>query len=159
MNCCIELHPSPQHTITTVLFSDLIGFTTITENLDPEKTIYWLEDYLIAMADCVHKHEGIIIRFIGDAIMVIFGIFKSTENAHFEIAQAANNAAKCALAMNQAMVTLNKKWHSETLPITGMRIGINTGNVISGSIGSPKRREFTVHGDAVNIAARFRAAL
>lgn len=147
------LHPKPRKTIATLLFSDLLGFTTIAEKLEPEITISWLEDYLIVMAECVHAHGGIIIRFVGDAIMAVFGV-QLTHDSQYDVAEAAKNAAKCALAMDQALLELNRKWQVRNLPVTGMRIGINTGLVVAGCLGAHERLEYTVHGDAVNIAAR-----
>ena len=147
------LHPKPRKTIATLLFSDLLGFTTIAEKLEPEITISWLEDYLIVMAECVHAHGGIIIRFVGDAIMAVFGV-QLTHDSQYDVAEAAKNAAECALAMDQALLELNRKWQVRNLPVTGMRIGINTGLVVAGCLGAHERLEYTVHGDAVNIAAR-----
>lgn len=143
----------PVATTATVLFSDLLGFTAIMEKLDSAVAIAWLEDYLNTMANCVHAHGGVIIRFIGDAIMAVFGIPLST-GRETDAAETAEQAAACALAMDRSLLELNRKWQVQNLPTTGMRIGINTGNVVAGSLGTSVRREFAVHGDTVNIAAR-----
>jgi len=148
-----NMPPEPVTTTATVLFSDMVGFTSIVEKLDPPVAIAWLEDYLNSMANCVHAHNGVIVRFVGDAIMAVFGVPLSPSRS-FEPAETASQAAACALAMNRKLLELNQKWQSQNLPVTGMRIGINTGKVIAGSLGTAARREFAIHGDAVNIAAR-----
>jgi adenylate cyclase len=148
-----NMPPEPVAATATVLFSDMIGFTSIVEKLDPAVAIAWLEDYLNSMANCVHAHDGVIVRFVGDAIMAVFGVPLSASQCS-KPGETAAQAAACALAMNRNLQELNRKWRSQNLPVTGMRIGINTGKLIAGSLGTATRREFAVHGDAVNIAAR-----
>lgn len=143
----------PVATTATVLFSDLLGFTSIVEKLDPAVAMTWLDDYLNSMANCVHAHDGVIIRFVGDAIMAVFGVPLSA-GRNTTPAETAEQAAACALAMNRNLLELNRKWRTQNLPATGMRIGINTGKVVAGSLGTSARREFAIHGDVVNIAAR-----
>jgi adenylate cyclase len=136
-----------------VFFSDLADFTHITENLEPEIFIAWLNEYLDAMTAVIVVHGGVVIRFIGDAIMAGFGIpIARTDTAL--IAADATRAASCALAIQDRLIQLNKNWSSRNLPAVTMRIGLNTGSLHAGSLGNKERMEYTIYGDTVNIAAR-----
>lgn len=142
-----------QKMVVTVLFSDLKGFTTITENIDPETLMLWLNDYMKAMSQIVLDCDGTIDKFIGDAIMGVFGvpIPRDTEE---EIAQDAQNAVRCAVEMAEKLKHLNREWHQKGFPTTSMRIGIATGVVVAGSLGSQQRLNYTIIGDSANVAAR-----
>jgi adenylate cyclase len=115
--------------------------------------MHWLNEYIEAMAEQVVKHGGIINKYVGDAIMAIFGVpvARKTEAA---IGKDAANAVNCALAMENKLVQLNSIWEERDLPNVGMRIGIFTGPLVAGSLGSADRLEYAVIGDTVNIASR-----
>ncbi len=142
-----------QQLTATLLFTDLKGFSAIAERYSPEQVLNWLNEYLDTMAQLVQKHQGIINKFTGDGIMAVFGVPIPHEQA-FEIQQDARNAVDCAIAMEKALVTLNQQWQTQGLPEVQMRVGIFTGAVVVGSLGSPIRLEYGVIGDGVNIASR-----
>ncbi|MEQ9000141.1 MAG: adenylate/guanylate cyclase domain-containing protein [Coleofasciculus sp. B1-GNL1-01] len=144
---------SGQKLTATVLFTDLKGFTTITENTDPETLMVWLNDYMNVMAETVLNHNGVLDKFIGDAVMAVFGIpIPSTTDA--EITQDAIAAVNCAIEMGKNLRSLNQQWQTQGLPTAAMRVGIATGTVVTGSVGSRQRLNYTTIGDSVNIAAR-----
>lgn len=149
----LDGHPHPQETMVTVMFTDLQGFTTLSEKMPPKLLFDWLNEYLEAMTPLVANHKGVVIRFIGDAIFAGFGI-PVPRRLDREIGQDANNAVRCALAMNDKLTQLNKQWSQQGKPKVAMRIGLFTGLAAAGSIGADKRMEYTLHGDAVNTAAR-----
>ncbi len=137
----------------TVLFADLKGFTTIAEQTDPETLMSWLNDYMSAMAGVVRAHGGIVDKFIGDAIMAVFGVpIQRTTTA--EIAKDAIAAVRCAQVMALTLKTLNQQWQIQGRPTAAMRVGIATGTVVTGSLGSTQRLDYTTIGDSVNVAAR-----
>lgn len=145
--------PQPRKLDVTVLFSDIRGFTSISEHLSAEQLMTWLSMYIEAMTDLVGKHGGMVDKFIGDAVMAIFGAPLPRQRPE-EIAADAVQAVECALAMADRVAQLNEDWREQGLPEIAIRIGINTGTVVSGSLGNMERLEFTVIGDAVNIASR-----
>ncbi len=147
----------PQRVVATVLFTDLKGFSTTSEKMDPATLMNWMNDYFQGIASHVDACGGIINKFIGDAIMGVFGvpIARTTEA---EMDTDAQNAVECALAMRASLLKLNAEWLATGRPTTAMRIGIHTGAVVSGSVGSEARLEFTVLGDNVNTAARLEGA-
>jgi adenylate cyclase len=144
---------TPQRMTATVFFSDLVNFTHIAENLEPEIFIVWLNEYLDAMTSIISSHDGVIIRFIGDGIMAAFGVPLPRTSAAL-IASDATRAVSCALAIQDKLIHLNKNWASRNLPIVTMRMGLNTGPLLAGSLGNKERLEYTIHGDTVNTAAR-----
>ena len=133
----------------TVLFSDLIGFTTLSEKADPEALVSQLNEYLSRMTSVVFSNGGTLDKFIGDAIMAVWGNVRS-----FGMAQDTKNCARAALAMRRELKELNQKWREEGRMGLGMGIGINQGEVIVGNIGSHERMDPTVIGDSVNLASR-----
>ncbi len=133
----------------TMLFSDLIGFTTLAEKADPEALVSQLNEYLSRMTSVVFSNGGTLDKFIGDAIMAVWGNVRS-----FGMAQDAKNCARAALAMRRELRQLNQKWREEGRMGLGMGIGINQGDVIVGNIGSHERMDPTVIGDSVNLASR-----
>ncbi len=145
--------PRSQELTATVMFTDLQGFTAISEKQTPQALMDWLNDYMEAMTPLVVDHGGVILRFIGDAIMVAFGvpIARTTEA---EMQRDALNAVHSALAMQRKLIELNARSQEQQLPMIGMRIGIFTGRMAAGSIGNAQRLEYNVHGDTVNTAAR-----
>ncbi|MTJ51881.1 adenylate/guanylate cyclase domain-containing protein [Anabaena sp. UHCC 0253] len=142
-----------QEMVATVLFSDIRSFTTISEGMKPKDLLDWLNSYLGAMAECVQKHHGVIDKYIGDAVMAVFGIPFPHTRAE-EIEQDAINAVYSAIFMQEKLVTLNQELKLLGKPAINIGIGIHTGLVVAGSIGGYKRLNYSVLGDAVNIAAR-----
>jgi len=128
----------------TVLFADIRNFTAMSEALAPEAVVEVLNTYFTEMVDLVFAHQGALDKFVGDALMAVFGV-------PLEVAQAPSQAVACALAMHRRLQEMKAQGLT---PIQGMRIGINTGDAIVGNIGSDKRMDFTVIGDVVNVAAR-----
>ncbi|NJK61466.1 MAG: adenylate/guanylate cyclase domain-containing protein [Synechococcaceae cyanobacterium SM2_3_1] len=137
----------------TVLFADLRHFSALAETLAPETLLDWLNDYLACMTRTVQEHGGIVNKFMGDGLMAVFGVpVKQKSGTH--TASDAEQAVSCALTMAQQLDQLNVAWHQQHLPTTAMRIGICTGPVFAGSLGSQSRLEYGVIGDCVNSAAR-----
>jgi adenylate cyclase len=133
----------------TVLFSDLVGFTTLSEKADPEALVKQLNEYLSAMTTVVFDNGGTLDKFIGDAIMCVWGNVKS-----FGVAEDARHATRTALGMRRALEKLNQGWRADGRMGLGMGVGINQGEVIVGNIGSHERMDPTVIGDSVNLASR-----
>ena len=131
----------------TVLFSDIRGFTSMSENLSPAEVSEILNEYFTEMEPIITKYNGIINKFIGDAVMAIFG-------EPIQDKKHAQNAVKCAFAMLEKVKELQRKWASEGKPKIEIGVGINTGEVFVGNIGSINRMEYTVIGDTVNLASR-----
>ncbi len=149
--------PKPQVLTGTVFFSDLKGFTGMAETLLPDVLMNWLNEYMEIMAALIEQHSGMVNKYMGDAIMAVFGAPIPRTNP-IEIRRDAENAVRCALAMGQQLDALNRDWEKRGLPTTTMRIGIATGPLVSGSIGGSKRLEYTVTGDTVVIAKRLESA-
>lgn len=145
--------PRPQQLMATVMFADIRGFTSISEKLAPQALFDWLNEYMEAMSKIVSEHRGMINKYIGDCIMVVFGtpIPRTTEE---EIAQDAIRAVDCAIAMGETIKLLNRDFVKRGLPTVGIRVGIFTGPLTAGTLGSSQRLEYTVIGDTVNAAAR-----
>ena len=133
--------------VVTVLFSDIRGFTSMSEKMPADEVSKILNEYFAQMEPIIRKYNGVINKFIGDAIMVIFG----------EPIQDINhpkNAVKCAYEMLKKVEYLREKWLFEGRPKFEIGIGINTGEVFIGNIGTENRMEYTVIGDTVNLASR-----
>ena len=133
----------------TILFSDLIGFTTLTEKADPEALVTQLNEYLSRMTSVIFSNGGTLDKFIGDAIMAVWGNVRSLGTA-----QDAKCCARAALGMRRQLSQLNQSWREQGRMGLGMGIGVNHGEVIVGNIGSQERMDPTVIGDAVNLASR-----
>ena len=133
----------------TILFSDICQFTQISEDLGPKQIARILNLYFEEMTNVIFGFNGTIDKFIGDAIMVIFG-------APIEVGQEeqARKASACALAMQERLADLNERWKSEGLPALRMRIGIHQGPAIVGMFGGKQRSEYTAMGPTVNMASR-----
>ncbi len=145
--------PKAQVITGTVLFTDLEGFSAKAEALPPDALLAWLNEYMEVMSALIEQHGGMINKYMGDAIMAVFGApiprLKETE-----IQEDATNAVRCAIAMGEQLDRLNVSWAKRGLPTTSMRVGIATGDLVSGSIGGAKRLEYTVTGDTVVTAKR-----
>lgn len=133
--------------IVTVLFSDIRGFTSMSEKMSAQEVSQLLNEYFSEMEPIVTRHNGIINKFIGDAVMAVFGEPIQDENHPL-------NAVRCGYEMLQKVEELDKKWNEEGKPVIKIGIGINTGEVFVGNIGSERRMEYTVIGDTVNLASR-----
>jgi adenylate cyclase len=131
----------------TILFCDLRGFTALSERLTPAETVALLNDHFTRMIAMVVKHEGMVDKLMGDSVMALFG-------APLAIGDEPMRAVQCALDMQHALSELNQERLNSGLPPLAMGIGINTGPVVAGNIGSAMRMEYTVIGDSVNIASR-----
>jgi len=145
-----------QRLTATVLFTDIEGFTTIAETLPPADLLEWLNTYLDAMTRVVTAHGGVVNKYIGDAVMALFGV-PIPRLSETGIAQDAIQAVRCALAMSAELEQLNAQWQTQGLPAIAMRVGIYTGPLVAGSLGSSQRLEYTVIGDTVNVASRLEA--
>jgi len=133
----------------TILFSDLVGFTTLAEKADPEALVAQLNEYLSRMTSVVFSNGGTLDKFIGDAIMAVWGNVRS-----LGVAEDAKNCVAAALGMRNELRQLNDKWRNQGRMGLGMGVGINQGEVIVGNIGSHERMDPTVIGDSVNLASR-----
>lgn len=136
----------------TILFSDIRGYTTLTENLGATEVVSLLNQYFETMVEAVFNHEGTLDKFIGDALMAVFGApLPLTENH-------AWMAVKSALDMRWRLAAFNQRRILENHPLIHIGIGISSGEVVSGNIGSHKRMDYTVIGDGVNLSARLEGA-
>ncbi len=135
----------------TILFSDLVGFTTLSERLAPETIAHIINRHMTVMTRIIVHYKGTIDKFIGDAVMAFWG-------APIPDDEHALNACRAAIEMQRQLRLLNEEFKAEGLPEIAMRIGINTGNVIAGNMGSDELFDYTVLGDAVNLASRLEGA-
>ncbi|HOW56666.1 MAG TPA: CHASE2 domain-containing protein [Smithellaceae bacterium] len=131
----------------SVLFSDIRGFTTISEKLSPEELVHLLNEYLTAMTDIVFKHDGTLDKYMGDAIMAVFG-------APLDQPDHARRACMTALEMMSELHRLQKKWQEEGRPLLNIGVGVNSGDMVVGNMGSEMRFDYTVMGDMVNLGSR-----
>jgi len=131
----------------TVLFSDIRGFTTVSESGQPEAIVGMLNEYFTRMVDLVFAHKGTLDKFVGDMVMALFG-------APLDDPHHADHAVEAALDMIEALASLNARWKAEGRPELDIGIGINTGPMIAGNIGSDAIMSYTVIGDAVNLGSR-----
>jgi adenylate cyclase len=138
---------------TTVFFSDIRSFTEISEKLEPREVVEFLNDYMTVMVGCVNKTGGVVDKFIGDAVMAVWGAPVSAGSP----ARDALNCVRAALMMRKALQEFNRDRGSEKKPIIKIGCGMNTGEVVAGQIGSSERMEYTVIGDTVNLASRTEA--
>jgi adenylate cyclase len=133
----------------TMLFSDIRGFTTLSETMSDVELVTQLNEYFERMVDCVNRYRGTLHKYIGDAVMAAWG-----DVAPEGPAIDAANAARSALAMRAELVLLNRNWAAQDRKQFRIGIGLNHGTVTVGNIGAPQRREFTLIGDPVNTASR-----
>lgn len=142
-----------QRLTATVLFTDLQNFTTVSESMEPQELMDWLNEYMSVMVKVVEAHNGQVNKFIGDAVMAVFGVPIAAES-EAAIAQSASDAVDCALSMRTELAHLRMAWEKRGMPKIRMRVGIFTGPLVAGSLGGEQRQEYTVLGDTVNTAAR-----
>ena len=140
----------PESREVTILFADLVGFTAMAETLSPEQLGALLNDYLSAMTEEIFRYDGTLDKYIGDAIMAVFG-------APLNMEDHAERAVRAALAMRDRLVQFNTT--ARETPTLVTRVGINTGRVVAGEIGSINKREYTVLGDPVNVASRLESSV
>jgi adenylate cyclase len=131
----------------TVLFSDIRSFTSISETMDPHALLDFLNEYFSGMVESVMQHHGVVDKFIGDAIMAVFG-------APVPEPSDPLNAVKAALEMRARLITINQAFKQRGLPEIRTGIGLHSGQVVAGNMGHTERMEYTVIGDAVNLASR-----
>jgi len=134
-----------------VLFSDIRGFTALSESMKPDEMASLLTEYFTEMVECVFRHGGTLDKFMGDAVMAQWG-------APLGMSDDADRAMHAALDMMTALETLNRRWEAEGRPRLEIGIGLNYGEAFAGNIGSERRLEFTVIGDVVNTASRLCSA-
>jgi adenylate cyclase len=135
----------------TVMFSDIRSFTTISEELGAQGTVALLNEYFTLMVDCIQKHGGMLDKFIGDAIMAIFGLPLQHEDDE-------DRAVRAGIGMIQALSHWNIEREAQGKKPVEIGLGLNTDSIVSGNIGSPKRMDYTVIGDGVNLASRLESA-
>ena len=131
----------------TVLFSDIRGFTTFSEQLEPEALVELLNAYLGEMTEVIFAHDGMLDKYIGDAIMAVWG-------APLPQADHATRACRAALLMTRRLRELNQQWKSRGWPVLQIGVGLNTGPMVVGNMGSARRLSYTVIGDNVNLGSR-----
>lgn len=131
----------------SVLFSDIRGFTTVSESRRPEEIVAQLNEYFTKMVEVVFRHHGTIDKFVGDMVMALFG-------APLDDLENADHAVSAALDMLDELDTLNERWASEGRPQLHIGVGVNTGDMVAGNLGSEQVMSYTVIGDAVNLGSR-----
>jgi adenylate cyclase len=137
----------PRRRLVTVLFSDIRGFTTISERLQPEQVDEMLREYLSVMTEVVFRHGGTVDKYIGDGIMALY-------NAPYEDPAHALNAIRTALEFQERAIPFSARWEAKLGATIRCGVGINSGEAVVGSLGSRQRNEYTAVGDTVNLAAR-----
>jgi adenylate cyclase len=145
--------PRSQKLVMTAFFSDLRGFTTVSEKMDPQDLMDWLNNYMERMTGIIMARGGIIDDFAGDGIKANFGLPLPEQNESV-IRRDALSAVRSALDMEREMHQLNTHWRKKGLPEVGMRIGIYTGPAVAGALGGLQRMKYTTVGDTINIASR-----
>ncbi|NJO09023.1 MAG: adenylate/guanylate cyclase domain-containing protein [Leptolyngbyaceae cyanobacterium SL_1_1] len=142
-----------QELVATVLFVDIRGFTQIAEQMPSKALLIWLNRYFEVMTDCIIAHGGMVDKYIGDAIMAVFGApFARTHSA--QIGQDAIAAVAASLDMHQRLEQLNQEFAASGQPTVRFGIGIHTGALIAGTVGSRQRLNYSLFGDTVNVASR-----
>ena len=148
--------PKSQRLTATVMITDLQGFVSATHDMDPGDLMDWLNQYLDEMTQIAMRHGGIVDDYAGDGIKINFGV-PIPRASQAEIDHDARAAVDCALAMGARVEDINRRNASTGMPRFTLRVGINTGTVIVGSLGSTERMKYTTVGDVVNTAARLEA--
>jgi adenylate cyclase len=147
----LEREPEADRRTVTVLFADLSGFTALAERLDPEDVRAFQTDLFQEMAAAIQQYDGFVEKFVGDAVMAIFGAPVAHEDD-------PERALRAALAMQERMAGLNSRWQARLGKALALHVGVNTGPVVAGSIGADKGGAYGVTGDTVNTASRLQSA-
>jgi adenylate cyclase len=142
-----QIHLGGENQTATIMFTDIRGFTRMAEKMEPQQVVELLNEYFTEMTDLIFENGGTLDKYLGDGIMAVFGapITKPDDPAR---------SVKTAIEMQRAMVRLNRDWEARGQPALRAGVGVNTGAVTAGNIGSTKRMDYTVIGDAVNLASR-----
>ena len=140
----------PEKRVATILFADLVGFTSMTEDLDPAILVPILNGYFERACGAIREHHGHVSRIMGDGLMALFGAIEKNE-------WQAGDAVRAALAMRDVLAEYNRQLSTEGRPELRFGVGIDRGEVIAAMVGSDELMEFTVMGDVVNVAARVEA--
>lgn len=146
-----ELKLGGERRTASVFFSDIRGFTEMSEKMHADEVVSLLNSYLSEMVRIIYKWHGVVDKYIGDAIMAVWGVPESTPDD-------AYRAIRCALEMRQYMLEFNAKLKSQNKTGLSIGIGLHTGDLVAGNIGSDERLEYTVIGDTVNLASRIESA-
>lgn len=142
-----EIRLGGENQVATILFADIRGFTSLSESMAPGQVVELLNEYFSEMTDLIFDNGGTLDKYLGDGIMALFG-------APWPKPDDAQRAVKTAVGMQRALTNLNRQWQARGQEPLKMGLGINTGQVTAGNIGSSKRMDYTVIGDAVNLASR-----
>jgi adenylate cyclase len=142
-----QVHLGGENQIATILFADIRGFTRMSEHMEPQSVVELLNEYFSEMTDLIFDNGGTLDKYLGDGIMALFG-------APLPKPDDAQRSVKTAKEMQRALAELNRQWQARGQQPLQMGIGVNTGPVTAGNIGSSKRMDYTVIGDAVNLASR-----
>ncbi len=142
-----EVHLGGENQTVTILFSDIRGFTRMSEHMEPHAVVELLNEYFSEMTDIVFDSGGTLDKYLGDGIMAVYG-------APLPKPDDALRATRTAIEMQRSLVALNRDWEARGQPPLRMGVGVNTGPVTAGNIGSARRMDYTVIGDAVNLASR-----
>jgi adenylate cyclase len=142
-----QIHLGGENQTATIMFTDIRGFTRMAEKMEPQQVVELLNEYFTEMTDLIFENGGTLDKYLGDGIMAVFGapITKPDDPAR---------SVKTAIEMQRAMARLNRDWEARGQPALRAGVGVNTGAVTAGNIGSTKRMDYTVIGDAVNLASR-----
>ncbi len=141
----------PQTLVVTTLFTDLQGFTALSEKMPPEPFFQWLNSYMARMTDVIMENGGVLDDYAGDGIKANFGVpINDPDNIDRDAAQAL----RCAMALGDALTALNREWKERGREPVAMRVGVHTGQVAVGTVGSRFRMKYTTVGSQVNLAAR-----
>ncbi|MGD1100524.1 MAG: adenylate/guanylate cyclase domain-containing protein [Terriglobia bacterium] len=142
-----EIHLGGENQVVTILFSDIRGFTRMSERMEPHAVVELLNEYFSEMTDLIFESGGTLDKYLGDGIMAVYG-------APLPKPDDPLRATQTAMEMQRALATLNRDWERRGQQALRMGVGVNTGPVTAGNIGSAKRMDYTVIGDAVNLASR-----
>jgi adenylate cyclase len=142
-----EIHLGGENQVATILFADIRGFTRMSEKMEPHEVVELLNEYFTLMTDLIFENGGTLDKYLGDGILAVFG-------APLAKPDDAARAVKTGVEMQRALSQLNRSWETRGQRSWMMGVGINTGPVTAGNIGSTKRMDYTVIGDAVNLASR-----
>lgn len=147
-----DLRPEGEERVASVLFCDLRGFTTLAERTPPRELVGTLNEFFTAMTAWARQCGGFVDKFIGDGVLVVFGLF--ADGARDAPAAGASAALRCALGMRERLAQLNAERRAAGQPELAMKIGVHTGPVVAGTLGAADRHDYTVVGDTVNVACR-----